>query len=193
MAEPCLSYPNTSQVKALSARRLPSLSEVLSPGYSLHSGTPFLEHPSLYWGIHAKGDLSGCAKQLVLELFNDYSNRIFTVILLDAEEGGPRNIYFDRPSLSSNLHYVSLLGTVEIVASFVEVESCSISQTDHTGRTPIMWAPLKGSKGVVKILVGGPVLTPAGWITTAEHPSCVPPGMGRGSYGSTTCARQSQP
>src|SRR5437588_589970 len=53
MAETCLSYLNSQQVKALST----------SPSPDLRS-KPFLEYCSLYWGVHAKRNLSDCAKFL---------------------------------------------------------------------------------------------------------------------------------
>ena len=50
IAETCLSYLNSQEVKALSTSSTPDL-----------RGTPLLEYSSLYWGIHAKKDLSDCA------------------------------------------------------------------------------------------------------------------------------------
>ena len=47
MAETCLSYLNSQQVRALSASPRPDLQR-----------TPFVEYSSLYWGAHAKRDLS---------------------------------------------------------------------------------------------------------------------------------------
>ena len=56
MAETCLSYLNSHQVKALSTSPSPDLQSI-----------PFLEYSSLYWGTHAKRELSDCAKQLALK------------------------------------------------------------------------------------------------------------------------------
>jgi len=75
MAETCLSYLNSHQVKAISA----SLSLELQ-------NTPFLEYSSLYWGVHAKRDLSDCSKQLALRLFGDHNNHMSTKILLKAQK-----------------------------------------------------------------------------------------------------------
>ena len=58
IAETCLSYLNSQQAKALSTTSSPDL-----------QSTPFLEYSSLYWGTHAKRDLSDRAKQLALKLF----------------------------------------------------------------------------------------------------------------------------
>ena len=74
MTETCLSYLNSQQVKALSATPSPDL-----------KNTPFLEYSSLYWGVHAKRELSDCAKQLALKLFDDCNNHISTKILLNAQ------------------------------------------------------------------------------------------------------------
>jgi len=59
IAETCLSYLNSRQIKALSV--IPS-SDIQS--------TPFLEYSSLYWGVHAKRELSDYAKFLALKLFD---------------------------------------------------------------------------------------------------------------------------
>ena len=59
MAETCLSYLNSRQVKAISTSPSPDL-----------QGTPFLEYSSLYWGVHAKRDLSDCAKRLAFSVPN---------------------------------------------------------------------------------------------------------------------------
>lgn len=50
MADTCLSYLNSYQVKALSPNPSP---------HDLHlQDTPFPEHSSSYWGVYAKSDLS---------------------------------------------------------------------------------------------------------------------------------------
>jgi len=73
MAETCLSYLNSQQVKAL----------VTSPSPDIQS-THFLEYSSLYWGDHAKRDLSNCAKVLAFKFFDDCNNHISTKTLLEA-------------------------------------------------------------------------------------------------------------
>jgi len=141
MAETCLSYLNSHQVKALSGDpysfRLP----------------PFLKYCSLYWGVHANRDLSDCAKLLALKLFDDYSNHISSKILVEIEK--PPNMAWglEGPSRFSGLHCASFFGIVDIVAGLVEMEGCDINQTDLTGRAPIAWAALSGHEGVVKMLL----------------------------------------
>ena len=142
MAETCLSYLNSHQVRALST----------SPSRDLR-GTPFLEYSSLYWGVHAKRDLSDRARLLALKLFDDYSNHISPKILLDAQKP-PHYLDFYNPSGFSDLHCASFFGIVEIVAGFVEMEYCDINQTDFIDCTPLMWAARNGHDGVVKILLG---------------------------------------
>jgi len=58
ITEICLTYLNSQQVKAVSA----------DPFSSIHD-TPFLEYCSVCWGVHAKRELSDCARSLALNLF----------------------------------------------------------------------------------------------------------------------------
>ena len=142
MAETCLSYLNSQQVKALPINPFPDLQE-----------TPFLKYSSLYWGIHAKRDLSDCAKFLALQLFNSHNPHISMRILLEAQDWYLHDLDLNRLSLFSGLHCASLFGIVEIVASLVEVEGCDINQKDCVGNTPLVWAAWNGHEGVVKILL----------------------------------------
>ena len=142
MAETCLSYLNSRQVKALSTIPFPDLQD-----------TPFLKYSSLYWGMHARRDPSDYAKQLALMLFDDYSNHISTRILLNAVKSRSFHLGFDELSRFSGLHCASFFGIVEVVAGFLEVEGCDINQTDCTGSTPLGWASLNGHEEVVKILL----------------------------------------
>ena len=71
MAEICLTYLNSEQVKALSA----------DPSTVTHD-KPFLEYCSVYWGIHAKRKLSNHAKSLALELLQEYKGHISYKLLL---------------------------------------------------------------------------------------------------------------
>jgi len=143
MAETCLSYLNSQQVQALSA----------SPSPDLQS-TPFLEYSSVYWGVHAKRDLSDCAKSLALKLFDNCNNYIPTKLLLGAQRRYPWAVYFDRLSLFSGLHCASAFGIVEMVADLVGAEGCDINQGDYTGNTSLAWAAWNGHEGVVKMLLG---------------------------------------
>ena len=141
IAETCLSYPNSRQIVAL------------PPIYFSHlQDTPFLEYSSVYWGMHAKKDLSNCAKLLALKLFDDYSNHVSVKILLLAQKNWYSfGIHSEEPYLFSGLHCASLFGIDKIAAELVEVEGCDINQIDGEGNTPLSWAAWNGHEGVVKI------------------------------------------
>jgi len=149
IAETCLSYLNSRQIKALSTGPSPDL-----------QGTPLLEYSSLYWGIHARRDLSDCAKLLALKLFDDYNNHISIEILLEAQDPYSNFGDSDGPTLFSGLHCASVFGIVEMVAYLVEVEGCDINQEDCLGNPPLMWAAWHGHEGVVKILLGRDDVSP---------------------------------
>ena len=153
MAETCLSYLNSQQVKAISTNTQHPPHFKHSPEYWAVAipTTPFLEYSSLYWGVHAKRDLSDCAKQLALTLFDDYNSHISTEILLEANYV----YYFTEEKFSgfSGLHCASFLGIIEIVASLLEIEGCDVNQMDSTGSTPLHWAAWNGQEGVVRMLL----------------------------------------
>ena len=142
MAETCLSCLNSQQVKAISS----------SPARDIQS-TPFLEYSSTYWGIHARRDLSDCAKLLALQLFEDYNNHVSTKILWEAQKGYSYAINSDKPHLFSGLHCAALFGIVEIVTILIEVEGCDINQGDHEDNAPLTWAACNGHERVVEILL----------------------------------------
>jgi len=143
MAETCLSYLNSHQVKALSTTPFPDL-----------RGTPFLEYSSVFWGMHAKRDFSAYAKQLALRLFEDYSNHISIKLLLDAEKSCPSPLGWHKHPGFSSLHCVSFFGIVDMVAGLIKVEGCDVNQADCIGGTPLMWAAWNGHEGVVELLLG---------------------------------------
>jgi len=140
--KPLLAYP-------LLSSRTASL-QYSSP----YPSPPFLEYASLYWGMHAKRDLSDGAKQLALRLFDNYSSHISAKILLRAEKWRFIHNNYDNTSLFSGLHCASFFGIVEIVALLVDVEGCDINQVDCTGSTPLLWAALNGQEEVVEVLLG---------------------------------------
>ena len=138
IAETCLSYLNSEQVKALSA-----------PNPDLQN-TPFFEYSSLHWGTHARRELSNCAKLLAPKLFDDYQNHVSIKFLLQAHR---YRIDFDQLSLFSGLHCASFFGIVEIVACLVEIEGYDVNQEDCIGNTPLLWAAENGHEGVVEALL----------------------------------------
>ena len=141
IAEICLTYLNSQQVKAFSTSPSPD------PQHA-----PFLEYSSLYWGVHAKSDLSDRAKLLALKLFDDHNNHMPAKTLLQAQKNWLTGD-FDKIRLFSGLHYASFFGIIEIIASLVEMEGCDINETDCGGSTPFVWAARNGHEGVVKILL----------------------------------------
>ena len=88
MAETCLSYLNSREIKALPTSPLPNLQD-----------TPFLEYSSLSWGVHAQKDLSDCTKLMALKLFDGYSNQASTKLLLKAQESHLCTVDFDKIAL----------------------------------------------------------------------------------------------
>ena len=116
IAETCLIYLNSREIKALSTSPSPDLQD-----------TPFLKYSSLYWGMHAKRGLSDCAKVLALKLFDDFSNHISSKILLGTQKQHFGTVNLDEISLFSGLHCASFFGIVEIVTSLVELEGCDIN------------------------------------------------------------------
>ena len=71
IAEICLTYLNSQQVKALSAAVSPDI-----------QNTPFLEYSSAYWGGHARRELSDCARSLALQLLKGNYGEILTRSLI---------------------------------------------------------------------------------------------------------------
>ena len=114
IAETCLSFLTPQQVKALPTWPSPDLKD-----------TSFLEYSSLYWGMHAKRELSDRAKLLALELFDEYNNHISTDIL-EVHKVYRYHGYLNHHSLLSGLHCDSSFGTAEIAADLLEVEGCDI-------------------------------------------------------------------
>jgi len=139
MAEICLTYLNSKQVKSLSTADSPD-------GYPL-----FLEYCSVYWGVHAKRELSDYGKLLALELLKEDYNPVSATFLLAHvdlfyDEGEP-----DIPF--SGLHCASFFGIVEVAAALIEVGGSDIDGEGFYEYTPLSWAALNGHEEVVKILL----------------------------------------
>ena len=149
MAETCLSYLNSRQVRTLSTSPSPDL-----------QGTPFLEYSSQYWGMHARQDLSDCAKLLALKLFDNYHDHISTKILLEAQEGYSYTVDLHKPHPFSGSHCASLFGVIEIVNCLIEADCCDINQRDCVGNTPLVWAARNGHELVVESLLKGSNIGP---------------------------------
>ena len=140
MAEICLTYLNSKQIKALPA-----------DSYSDSQGT-FLEYCSLYWGAHAKRELSGHSISLALQLLQEYNGHISAQFLLRSED----SLRFEYPNHMSRfpgLHCASFFGIVEIVVALTETGCCDVRGEDFRGYTPLTWAAWKGHEELVKILL----------------------------------------
>ena len=147
MAETCLTYLNSKQIKALSA----------DPAAITHD-KPFLRYSSLYWGVHAKRELSNRARSLALELFQEYDGHISRKLLLEQVKH-PDPCNFDRDFFCDGrfpnvLHCASFFGIVEVVATLIEMERYNINEGDTRGSTPLSWAARNGHGEVVKMLLG---------------------------------------
>ena len=126
IAEICLTYLNSQPVKAFP----------FDP-YTNTMDTHFLEYCSLHWGVHAKKELSDCARSLSLELLREYDGHTSGCFLLIEEHGYSESMYdiddFDTNSLLTGLHCASLFGIVEVVAALIEMEGCGINDGDLMG------------------------------------------------------------
>jgi len=71
LAETCLTYLNSQQVKNLTSHSLLD-----------HESIPLLKYSSRYWGTHAGRGLSDHATALALELLRDYEDHVSAISLL---------------------------------------------------------------------------------------------------------------
>jgi len=139
MAEICLTYLNSKWVKALSAAHS-SNTQI----------TPFLKYCSIYWGVHAKRELSDYGISLALELLNEPYSLISTKLLL---KHAHLNYDDDDTRPFSGLHCASFFGIFELVAALIEVGGSEINGESCLGCTPLSWAAYNGHEEAVKILV----------------------------------------
>jgi len=141
MAEICLTYLNSKLVQALWTTPSPDI-----------QNAPFLEYCSVYWGVHAKGDLSDYARSLALELLKGPYGQISTKLLLSQVENFPL-WHFYTLSPFSGLHCASFFGIVEVVVGLIDMGCYDIDEEDFLGGGPLAWAARNGHEGVVKILL----------------------------------------
>ena len=142
IAEICLTYLNSRQVKYL-----------LTTPPSGTDSTPFLEYCSVYWGVHAKEELSDFARSRALELLRlPYSPISTGLLMVRADHFYPWNRSTYSPF--NGLHCASLFGIDEVVAALIEMERYDINEGDFAGCTPLAWAARNGHEKVVKVLLG---------------------------------------
>jgi len=157
MAEICLTYLNSEHVKALSAD---------SPAV-IHD-KPFLRYCSVYWGIHAKTELSERARSLALQLFWKYDGHISSKLLLEHVNhldrgscarnfGSASDINISSPF--SGLHCASFFGIADLVPTLIR-RGNDINAGDTRGSTPLSWAARNGHEEVVEILLRLPGVRP---------------------------------
>ena len=142
IAEICLTYLNSQQVKRLST----------APSARSQS-TPFLEYCSVYWGVHAKKYLSDCARSLALELLKENYGQVSTKSLL-AQAKHFQLWSFGTCYPFSGLHCASFFGIVEVVGALIEVGCYDINEEDFSGCTPLSWAARNGHEEAVNFLLG---------------------------------------
>ena len=142
MAEICLTYLNSRQVKALSTAH-----------YADTRSAPFLEYCSIYWGVHAKKELSGSGRSIALELLKENYSHVSTRLLLAQVQHFPL-WRFGTVSPFSGLHCASFFGIVGVVAGLVDMECYSINEADVWGCGPLSWASWNGHQGAVEELLG---------------------------------------
>jgi len=151
MAEICLIYLNSEQVKALPA----------DPDTVIHDN-PFLEYCSIYWGIHAKWELSDHVRSLALELLQEYDGHISGKLLLKQVK------YLDRRGPASNpgsdlgsdidfpfsgLDCASFFGIGTLVFALTKME-LSRNQGGVLVHAPLAWATRNGHDEVVRVILG---------------------------------------
>jgi len=142
MAEICLTYLNSRQMKALSTD--PS---------SDTQNAPFLQYCSVFWGVHAKRELSDYGRSLALELLKENYGPVSTRLLLAQAKSFYLRPFYTPPPFSG-LHCASFFGIVEVVAGLMEMGCCDINEADFSGCGPLTWAARNGHEGVVEILLG---------------------------------------
>ena len=145
MAEICLTYLNSQSAKALS-----------TDPYLDTRSAPFLEYCSVYWGVHAKRELSEYGRSLALELLKeDYSQTSTRLLLAQVEDYRSLRNYLriHNDYLFSGLHCASFFGIFEVAAGLIELKCYNINKGDFLGRGPLSWAAQNGHLGVVEMLL----------------------------------------
>jgi len=148
MADICLTYLNSKQVKAVSTAPSPDI-----------RNAPFLKYCSVYWGVHAKREFSDCGRSLALELLKEPYGQISTKFLLAQVKNFPF-WRFSTPSPFSGLHCASFFGIVEVVAGLIEMGCCNINEEGFSGGGPLAWAAHNGHEEVVKVLLAQENISP---------------------------------
>ena len=153
IAEICLTYLISRQVKALSAdsRQVKTLSaDPWTALSALINDNPLLKYSPLHWGVHAKKEFSECAASPALQLFTEYDGHI-SVALLVARTGFRLDGY--TGSLWSALNCASHFGIVEVVDALIKTGYYDLNEGNCWGYTALSLAAEKGHEEVVKLLL----------------------------------------
>ena len=138
LGETCLAYLNYDQVKGLPVDSVEDYGQM-----------PFLRYSSVYWGAHAKIELSDRAKILALELLNEYQKHISFAFFSRAKWPGSRS----NTRGFTGLHCASYFGVEAVVAALIEMKCWDINQADTMMYTPLMWAVRRGNHGAARVLL----------------------------------------
>ena len=155
IAEICLTYLNSQQVRAL-------LDDPnFDPNPDIYCPEPFLDYCCLYWGVHAKKELSDYGRSLALEMLQEYGDHI-SAVYLTWHLGGLEDSDFDVCYASlqfSGLHCASYFGIVEVVAALLEMQGYGIDER-YCWASPLAWAARYRHEEVVKMLLGREEVNP---------------------------------
>jgi len=142
MVEICLTYLNSQQVKALSTDPSPDM-----------QNAPFLEYCSVYWGVHAKRELSDSGRTLALKLLKEDYGQTSTKLLLKQTKDFPVERSYPFSSFSG-LHCASFFGIIEVVTGLIEMGCYDMNEGDVLGYSSLVWVARNGHEEVVRFLLG---------------------------------------
>ena len=178
LAETCLTYLNSKQIKNLTPYSLPD-----------HQSTLFLKYCSRYWGTHARNKLSDHARTLALELLGQYEDHVAALSLLKQLMRPGFIGDTGTSTLFSGLHCASFFGIVELMTTIINAAGRGIDQRDWTGSTPLAWVAKTGHVGAAKLLLEREDVdpnsldncdrTPLGWATLFGYEGVVKLLLGR--------------
>ena len=142
IAETCLTYLNSQHVNSI------------PPTFDGIREVPFLQYSSVYWGSHAKRELSNRAQSLAIKLFSQYGSHISARVLVEDQAECPW--IFGPPEgdfMFTKLHCTSIFGIAELASTLIKMEDCDLNQRDCAGFTPLIWAAQYGHEQMVELLL----------------------------------------
>jgi len=162
IAEVCLTYLNFGCVRDLS----PTLN-------SAPKTAPLLEYASVYWGRHARREMTENIKILTLRLLDRFDEHISAQLLLLHYEpnrgGGPYYDGIGGPAGFTGLHGAAFLGIPGIFSAVLVMKEWDINAEDCMGMTALTWASVKGHEEVVKALLERDDVNPNQVVTEFYH------------------------